>query len=345
MTDHAQNIRQGEELNWDSLGSYLSNKLDNIEDLPLEVLQFHGGHANLTYLLKYGDQEFVLRRPPFGKIAPGAHDMKREYRVLSKLNTHYPRAPKAFHFCDDVDIIGAPFVVMERREGVVVRKEIPIEFKSIPDIEQSLTKALIDAISDLHNVDYVDANLQDLGKSEGYLDRQVAGWTKRWNLSKTEEVPEMEKVLKWLGERIPTPQKISVVHNDFKLDNCQFKVDDPNKVSSVFDWDMCTIGDPLLDFGTSLSYWPDKAFAGMQIPIILDGDFPTKQDLKQMYADRTGLNLDEMSWYEAMGFVRLVVIAQQLYARFVQGATKDKRMVQLGMFAKLLAKVAWKTVQ
>lgn len=343
--DGAKKIREGEEQDWRTLESYLAGKLPIESKASLDVLQFHGGHANLTYLLKYGEQEFVLRRPPFGKIAPGAHDMNREYRVLSKLYKHFPRAPRAFLFCEDVAIIGAPFVVMERRKGVVVRKHLPDCFTGLKNVEERLTKALVSAIADLHHVDYEGADLLGLGKSDGYLERQVKGWSKRWALSKTAEVPEMEEVLEWLGQNIPNPQKISIVHNDFKLDNCQFQADDPDLVSSVFDWDMCTIGDPLLDFGTSLSYWPDKFTSAMKLPIIMDGDYPPKEVLKSMYAELTGFDLSRMSWYEAMGFVRLVVIAQQLYARYVNGSTKDQRMAQLGEFAKFLAIVAHKTIR
>ena len=192
--DKAHEVREGEALNWSNLESYLKSQIPNLNG-NLDVKQFLGGHANLTYLLNFGEQEFVLRRPPFGKIAPGAHDMKREFRVLSKLNKFFSPAPKAFLYCDEETVIGAPFVLMERRSGIVIRSKLPKEFESFENVEQRLTDALISAQANLHSINITEAGLDNLGKPEGFLDRQLAGWGKRWNLSKTEENAAMDEVL------------------------------------------------------------------------------------------------------------------------------------------------------
>lgn len=338
--DTADQIRKGEELNWQKLEEYLRAQLDH-GDAPMDVAQFHGGHANLTYLIKFGNTEYVLRRPPFGKIAPGAHDMKREYKVLSKLNAHFPQAPLAFLYADDVDIIGAPFVLMERRQGVVVRYQIPEIFRDMENVEERLTIALVKAEAAMHTVDVDAAGLSDLGRPIGFLDRQLAGWSKRWELSKTEENTAMNAVYEILSTNIPSPQAVSIVHNDIKFDNCQFQVDNPDEVSSIFDWDMTTIGDPLVDFGVTLSYWQDDRTKDYpNLPVILKGDFPNKDFLKEKYQEYSGYNLDQISWYEALAYWKGAVIAQQLYKRYVNGATQDKRMAMFGESAKALAHIA-----
>ena len=337
--DSANEVRKGEELDWSKLSDYL---IANVEEIrgSMEVKQFHGGHANLTYLLQFGEREFVLRRPPFGKIAPGAHDMHREYKVLSKLYKHFDPAPRAYHYCEDEAIIGAPFVIMQRCTGTVIRGAIPDVFKKHEHVEQRLTDALIKAQADLHTIDVEVANLQDLGKPVGFVERQLQGWSKRWHLAKTEEIIEMDEVMTALKNDIPKPQAVSILHNDYKFDNCQFQGSNPDLVTSIFDWDMCTIGDPLIDFGSTLSYWRDERFADVQLPIIVKGNFPNKNYLKETYAKQTGFDLSRMDWYEAFALWKNAVILQQLYARFVNGATQDKRMAAMGKLAKLLAKVS-----
>lgn len=215
MTD-VQHIREGEELKWDALEPYLRSVLSDI-DGEMSVGQFHGGHANLTYLIKFGEKEFVLRRPPFGKIAPGAHDMKREYKVLSKLYKFLPQAPRAYHLCMDEDIIGAKFVIIERRQGVVIRKKFPKEFKKFENVNQRLTDALLKATADLHTVNVEEADLSQLGRPDGFAARQVEGWYNRWNLSKTEENKDMENVFNKISAHIPAPQAVAIIHNDLNL--------------------------------------------------------------------------------------------------------------------------------
>jgi len=340
MLDKPQEIREGEQLDWDKLEVYLR---ENVEQLSgdFSVQQFHGGHANLTYQIKFGDQEYVLRRPPFGKLAPGTHSMKREYRVLSKLYEFYPEAPRAYHLCEDADIVGAEFVFMERKNGVIIRKNLPDCFRGMDRVHERLTIALVSALSDLHNINIEAAELQHLGKPEGFLERQFAGWSKRWAHSKTEENEAMDQTLKLLQEDIPTSQKVSVIHNDMKFDNCQFQADNPDLVTAVFDWDMCTLGDPLVDFGSMLSYWPDDAFKKLKgLPVILEDGFPDKDFVKKFYREKTKLNLDRIAWYESFSFMKTAVIVQQLYKRFYDGETKDPRMGAFGQTAISLSKLA-----
>ncbi len=339
MTD-VQHIREGEELKWGALEPYLRSVLSDI-DGEMSVGQFHGGHANLTYLIKFGEKEFVLRRPPFGKIAPGAHDMKREYKVLSKLYKFLPQAPRAYHLCMDEDIIGAKFVIIERRQGIVIRKKFPEGFKKFENVNQRLTDALLKATADLHTVNVEEANLSQLGRPDGFAARQVEGWYNRWNLSKTEENKDMENVFNKISAHIPAPQAVAIIHNDLKFDNCQFSEDNPDVVTSIFDWDMTTLGDPLIDFGILLSYWRDPLLESIKIlPFSLEGDAPDKKYLISQYEKLSGYNLEHIKWYECFAYWKNAVVLQQLYKRYVDGATKDKRMAQLGMGAKILAAAA-----
>ncbi|MBT8220751.1 MAG: phosphotransferase family protein [Bacteroidia bacterium] len=343
--DNPKNIRPGEALDWPSLETYMRNQMPALSG-AMTVAQFHGGHANLTYLIKFGDTELVLRRPPFGKIAPGAHDMKREYRVLSKLYKHFPRSPRAYLFCDDTDIIGAPFVVVERRTGIVVRYAVPEVFRTFDNIEERLTDALVKAIGDLHLVNVDAAGLSNLGRPEGYLERQLEGWYKRWELSKTEDNSSMSATYHILSGEVPRAQAVSIVHNDIKFDNCQFQPDNPDTVTSLFDWDMTTLGDPLADLGSTLSYWPEPLLAKYKnLPVVLKGAFPDKQYIKAKYAAYTGFDLSPMPWYEAFAYWKGAVIAQQLYKRYIDGATRDERMKSFGSSAKALAEMAFHIIK
>ena len=324
--DQAKEIRKGEDLDWPKLETYLRSTLPNETQGEMKVAQFHGGHANLTYLLKFGEKELVVRRPPFGKIAPGAHDMKREYRVLSKLNKHFPVAPRAYHICEDESIIGAEFIVIEKRTGVVVRTKVLDCFKSFENVEQRLVDAMIRAQVDLHLVDFEAADLTRLGRPEGFVERQLSGWAKRWELSKSENSEDMDVVIAALQKKIPTSQRISIIHNDLKLDNCQYQPDNPDKVTSIFDWDMCTLGDPLIDFGTTLSYYPDKSTEQFKsLTSVLVGDFPPKKFVIEKYQNYTGLSMMDINWYEAFAYWKGAVVMQQLFKRFQDGETQDAR--------------------
>ena len=330
-----KDVRKGEELDWNKLEGYLKSEMNDL-DGEMTVQQFHGGHANLTYLIQFGDKEFVLRRPPFGKIAPGAHDMKREYRVLSKLYKYLPEAPRAYHLCEDESIVGARFVVMQRCKGVVVRNKLPESFIGKENIHKRLTDALLKTAADLHSVDVAAADLEALGKPEGFAERQVSGWNKRWNLSKTSEIQNMEDVYDALKSSIPEPQAVSLIHNDLKFDNCQFQADNPDKVTAIFDWDMCTTGDALIDFGGLLAYFPEQSVPDM-FRILPKGTYPDKKDMIAQYSEMTGFNTNQMWWYESFAYWKTAIILQQLYKRYSDGATKDERMAKFGKMAEMLA--------
>ncbi|MBC6994541.1 phosphotransferase family protein [Neolewinella lacunae] len=338
QTDY-DSIRPGENLDWGKLENYLRQHLPGAEG-PFSVGQFRGGHANLTYLLRFGEREFVLRRPPFGTIPPGAHDMQREYRVLRGLHPFFPPAPQAYLLGTDHAVIGADFVVVERRSGVVIRQGLPECFVGVDRAPERLTDALMRVCADLHAVDPYAAGLETLGKPEGFVARQLSGWLKRWDLAKLEENDDIEWLRAELPKDIPDPQRVSVVHGDLKFDNCQFQPNDPDRVTAVFDWDMATLGDPLVDLAGLLSFWPDPALDGADLPVAhQQGDWPNKEYLRSRYAAYSGLDLRRMPWYEAFAFLKTAVIAQQLYARYVAGATKDERMEKFGPAARTFAKL------
>lgn len=328
--DELARVREGEELNWEALESYLRTVLD--VDGPFEVLQFPNGSANLTYLVLFGDDRFVVRRPPFGEVAPGAHDMRREHAALSKLWCAYPRAPRSFHLCTDHDVVGSDFLVMEYREGVVVWRAVPSTMVDKPDAGRRIGDAVVDALADLHAVDPAAVSLEDLGRPEGFLQRQLRGWTRRWERVAPMADHPVARLGAMLTEDVPTSPATAVLHNDFKVDNCQFRRDDPDEVISVFDWDMATLGDPLVDLGTLLNYWPDELRPDE--PAALPGTenlgLSTQAEALERYAERTGTNVARMDWYIAFATWRVTIILQQLYDRYLRGESSDPRMATRG---------------
>ncbi|NWG17686.1 MAG: phosphotransferase family protein [Chloroflexi bacterium] len=336
-------VRPDERFDEARLSAYLCGQLPGSQN-PLAVQQFGGGAANLTYLLDYETHQYVLRRPPLGPVAPGAHDMSREYRVLSALHRAFPLAPRAFLFCDDVSVIGAPFFIMERRSGVVVRKVIPDEFAALPDAPRRMSEALVDALAALHAVDYAALGLDDLGKPAGFIARQVDGWLKRWQNAKTADLPEMDAVYDWLKTNLPPEGAPALVHNDYKLDNVMLAADDPGRLVAVFDWDMCTLGDPLADLGALLTYWsqpddPPYLQATAMMPVG-DNRFLTRDQLVRRYAERSGRDVSRIGFYHALGLFKLVVIAAQIYVRYQRGQTQDRRFEAFGAMIPRIARRA-----
>jgi aminoglycoside phosphotransferase (APT) family kinase protein len=337
-------VRPGEDLDWPAINAFVRSRVPGL-DGTLAVLQFPNGAANLTYLLRYGDRELVLRRPPFGAIAPGAHDMKREYRVLSRLWQHTRLAPRAYAFCDDRSVCGADFFVMERRAGVVVRSEIPPEMRHHENVGRRIGFAIVDAMAELHSLDPVACGLGDLGKPEGFAARQVSGWSKRWSLVRpADDDGIMDAIGARLARRVPAAQRVSLVHNDLKPDNVQFDPADPDRAKSIFDWDMTTIGDPLIDLGTLVQYWPDAGdpdFAVMTSqPGMLAMGLPSRAEVAARYAERTGMRLDALPWWVAFAYWKTAVVVTQLYTRYLRGESRDPRMVAIGERAPRLAKKA-----
>ncbi len=337
-------VRAGEDLDWTRIEPYLRAQLPELSG-AFAVLQFPNGAANLTYLLRFGDTELVLRRPPFGVLAPGAHDMKREYRVLSRLWRYFDRAPRAYVFCDDKSVAGADFFVMERRRGEVIRGVIPLSMRHHPDVGRRVGLAVAEATAELHLLDPVTCELGDLGKPAGFVERQVDGWKHRWDLVKTEKTPPaMDDIAHRLAQRIPAAQRVSFVHNDLKLDNSQFDPASPDRVRSFFDWDMTTLGDPLVDLGTLLNYWPDPSdppdahrtsHAGMERM-----GLPTRAEMVERYAARTRLDVAQVPWYEAFAQWKTAVVVQQLHARWLRGESSDPRMEHIANGIPRLAATA-----
>ncbi len=326
-------VRPGEALDWERIEAHLRAEPPADLDLsgPFEVLQFPNGAANLTYLIRFGDTELVLRRPPFGTIAPGAHDMKREHKVLCRLWEFFDKAPRAYLFCDDHDIAGSDFFVMERRRGEVVRGVLPESMRGLPDVGHRMGLALVDAIAELHLLDPEACGLGDLGRPDGFVERQVGGWKKRWDLV-TDPVndAQMSDIHARLAASMPESQRVSFVHNDLKLDNAMFETGNPDRVVAFFDWDMTTIGDPLVDLGTLLNYWPDPDDTDEVRRSSHDGmtrmGLPTRAEMARRYGDRTGLDVSGIGWYEAFAQWKTAVVVQQLHHRWKMGDTTDERM-------------------
>lgn len=342
-------LRPGEEVDAAVVGRFLEGKIPGATGVP-EIWQFPGGHANLTYLVVYPNApHYVLRRPPHGDIPASAHDMGREYRVLSTLYKGFPQAPRAFAFCDDSSVLGRPFFVMERRRGVVVRREVPAIFGGGDDPVQNrkLSEVMIDALADFHRVDPRAVGLETLGKPEGFLARQVKGWTDRWLRAKTKDVPHDADVIQWLEAQMPASPTPTLVHNDWRLDNMAVDERDPGRCVAVFDWDMCTVGDPLTDVGTLLSAWfePGETYAFLAaMPSQIPG-FMTRKEAIARYGERSGVDVSRLPYYYVFGLFKMAGVVQQLYLRWHKGQTKDARMAGGEMVGEGLVGLAWKTIE
>jgi aminoglycoside phosphotransferase (APT) family kinase protein len=334
--------RSDERLDMTRLEPYLRARLEGAEG-PLSVGQFGGGKANLTYLLRFGAgetaREFVLRRPPLGPIPPGAHDMRREHRVLSVLHRRFPLAPQSLLLCEDESIIGAIFVVIERRHGFVIRDDIPPPFDNRPDLNRRIRLALVDALADLHLVPTDEIGLDTLGRPDGYVARQLDGWVKRWHAAQggteaEESAARMSPVLDWLGTNLPTSHAAALLHNDYRLDNCLLDAADPARIVAVMDWDMCTQGDPLADLGYVLNYWvepeDDPVWREIASMPTWHVGFPSRDETITRYAERTGFDVGAVGWHQVFAAFKLAVIIQQIYIRFVRGQTQDQRFRTYG---------------
>lgn len=326
-------VRAGEDLDWQALETYLRHELPELEG-PFSVVQFPHGSANLTYRVSFGERQLVVRRPPLGQLAVGAHDMGREFRALAGLWASYDRAPRPLAHSDDVSIVGAEFLVVEYRSGVVIHDlaSVPPAFTAYADHGHRIGLALVDALVDLHRVDIASTGLAALGRPDGFVERQLRGWRTRWEAVADAGPghPVMDALADRLVRHTPPSPAPTVLHNDFKLNNCQFDPSDPDRVVSVFDWDMATVGDPLVDLGTMLNYWPDPAgnddAQRVAFPGLESLGLPTREEIVARYAAGTGTDVGAAPWYEAYGAWKTCVIMQQLFARWERGETTDERM-------------------
>jgi aminoglycoside phosphotransferase (APT) family kinase protein len=317
-------VRAGEELDRASLSKYLEDKIEGGGDLSIE--QFPGGHSNLTYLLRTPAREYVLRRGPLGPVAPKAHDMAREYMVLKAVHPFFYAAPEVFHLCEDPAIIGAVFFVMERRRGIVMRDRIPPELAAFPDYPARVSRGFVDCLVELHRVDIEKHGLVSLGKPAGFLERQVRGWFERWNRAKTDDIPQMERLIQWLTDHLPVSPAPTLVHNDFKLDNLMLDAQDPGRVEAVLDWEMATVGDPLVDLGLILCYWSQPSDpGGTKAALTSEPGWFTRDELIGRYARETGRDVSLINYYEVFALFKLAVVLQQIYVRFHRGQTQDVR--------------------
>jgi aminoglycoside phosphotransferase (APT) family kinase protein len=353
-TNDSAPVRAGEELDLSVLSSYLRQHLSiGNSETEIEIEQFPGGHSNLTYLIRSGDQEFVLRRPPVGPVAPTAHDMPREYRLLKAIHPHFSLAPQPVLLCEDTSVIGVPFYLMERRRGFIVRTKVPVQIGEDLELRRRLSESVVDTLVALHAVDIYLTGIVQIGKPVGFVKRQVRGWADRWLRSQTGELTEMDRVIQWLIDRIPPErnQEATIVHNDFKLDNLMLADDDPARPVAVLDWEMCTVGDPLIDVGLLLTYWTmgrresgEEKRAGNSAeqnsslrPVTNGPGWLTRAEMIERYESRTGRDLSRIAFYETFARFKVAVVVQQIYFRYVQGQTHDQRFRNFDQFVRALA--------
>ena len=348
LNDRATSIRSGEELDGQKVLEFLKASIPGL-DGEIEIKQFPSGFSNLTYSVKVGDREMVLRRPPFGKKAKTAHDMGREHKVLSALKPLFPYCPQPLVYTEDEAVMGCPFYVMEHIRGIILRRDLPTGMELNAKEARTLSENLIKAQYKLHSVDYVQAGLADFGKPEGYVKRQVEGWSGRYRDARTPDAPDFEKVMQWLHDKMPGESGIvGIIHNDFKFDNAVLDPQNPTEIIGILDWEMATLGDPLMDLGSSLGYWvekddPEIMQAIRQMPTHLDGMLTRKEQFA-LYGELMGVKSDKFDFYYCFGLFRLAVIAQQIYYRFYHGQTKDQRFGMLIHAIKALEAAALQVI-
>jgi aminoglycoside phosphotransferase (APT) family kinase protein len=323
--------RRGEDLDTGALLAYLQREL-GVEG-PIEVAQFPRGFSNLTYSVRTANRDLVLRRPPAGTGAGSAHDMGREHRILSRLAPAYAKAPTPVIYCDDEAILGTPFYLMERVEGVILRAGMPAEMNPAPELMADIAASWVETLAELHAVDYQGAGLEDLGRPQGYVRRQVEGWSQRYRRAATDFVPTVERAASWLADHLPAESSPSLVHNDFKYDNVVLDAADWSRIVAVLDWEMATVGDPLMDLGTALGYWVDPddppALRDLRLsPTDLAGN-PRRSEIAACYAAASGRDLGDLVFYYVFGLFKIAVIVQQIYSRYRMGLTHDARFAGL----------------
>ena len=346
--DQPRAVRAGEQLDEQKLASYLRANLPNLH-AALTVKQFPSGFSNLTYLLKFGDRQLVLRRPPIGAKIKTAHDMGREFRILSHLHPVYRKVPEPLLFCEDEAVIGAPFYVMERVRGIILRAQSPEGSQLTPETMRLLSRAFVDNLVEIHAIDYRGAGLGDLGSPQGYVNRQIEGWTKRYYNAQTDDVREIDQLADWLRANLPHDSPGALIHNDYKYDNLVLSPQDFARVIAVLDWEMATVGDPLMDLGTTLGYWVESTDSEewQRSGFVLTG-LPgnlSRKEVVDYYAERSGRQIGDATFYYAYGLLKIAVIVQQIYFRYKQGLTRDSRFAGLGSLVKACGAQAERAVE
>ena len=344
-----QEVRKGEELPAVKLKQFLQeNHLIGSIESELFVKQFTHGYSNLTYLLSIENKEYVLRKPPIGAIKRG-HDMSREFKVQSAVKKEFSKVPKMFAYTDEAAVLGSEFYIMEKVEGIILnfkeakKRDIPAnDYKTIAN-------AWLDTFTELHQLDYDAIGLTNLGKPEGYVERQVTNWGKQYLKAATKDVPSAEKVMQWMQENQPKNYQHCLIHNDYKYDNVVFKDNSWKEITAVLDWEMATLGDPLMDLGTSLGYWTlasdhDFVKQGIPSPTIFEGN-PMRSEIVASYAKKSGRDIHNMVFYYAFGLFKIAVIAQQIYYRYSKGLTSDPRFANLDKAAELCCNLALKSIK
>ena len=342
--DEPVDVRPGEELDAARVGEFLRQAIPGVTG-EITIRQFPSGFSNLTYLVKAGEREMILRRPPFGKKPKSGHDMSREYRILTALKPLFRYCPEPLVYSEEPEIMGVPFYVMERINGLIIRKKLPEGLALSPKEARALSENLIRVLCELHSIDYVKAGLGDFGRPEGYVRRQVEGWIGRYRDARTPDAPDFEAVMAWLTDEMPgDTESPCVIHNDYKFDNVVLDPKNPLDIIGVLDWEMATIGDPLMDLGNSLAYWveredPPNVQLIRMIATNLDGMLGRREQVA-LYSKITGRTVENFDFYFCFGIFRLAVIAQQIYYRFYHGQTKDERFKMLIGAVKILETVA-----
>jgi aminoglycoside phosphotransferase (APT) family kinase protein len=334
MSAETITVRQGEEFDLSRVEQYLRTHIDGLGPGSLEVRQFPSGASNLTYLLRIGDWEGVLRRPPFGPVPPRAHDMERESGLLAKIHPVFPLAPMPYFFCNDLSIMGVPFYVMEHKKGVVLDGAFPPGVEPTRELCRAISAMVVETLVQIHAIDWRAAGLDTLGHPQGFLERQVKGWIERYYRAQTDEIPQVEPLARWFTERIPESPAPALIHNDYKLNNMLLNPNNLAEPVGVLDWEMATIADPLFDLAISLSYWvrPDDPEELRRVfpTVTMLPDFFSREEFLELYARKSGRDLANMDFYMTFAYFKLAVILQQIYVRWKRGQTQDERFARFG---------------
>ncbi|KKK36996.1 aminoglycoside phosphotransferase [Mesobacillus campisalis] len=323
-------VRQGEELDAITLEWFLRKNIDGLPDDSLEIRQFSAGHSNLTYQLRMGNWEAVLRRPPLGPVAPKAHDMEREFKIISEINPLFSAAPTPILFSDDTTIVGSPFQLMERKHGLVLDTSFPASVQPTEDICRKISEIMVDRLVELHSIDYRKTRLGEISKPAGFMERQVHGWIGRYERAKTDEIKDAGILMTYLAKNVPTHHEAAIIHYDYKLNNAMFS-EDFTEMNGLFDWEMATVGDPLADLGVAMGYWQEagdpelliKSFSKPTVTIM--PGFMKRDEFIERYARKSGRDITSMNFYLTFAYFKLAVILQQIYFRYRMGQTKDER--------------------